>query len=124
MNQIRGQIDFIESNVAKLSKSVSAKPVSNVREVRSNPDQQLFDDFASNMTDFIEDIAKSKIHMLAIPSVGSNDFMAANQSSTLGKKMDILAWTINAMPILLENTVQTVLNTFRTVEIPLEHTLQ
>ena len=78
MNQIRGQIDFIESNVAKLSKSVSAKPVSNVREVKSNPDQQLYDDFASNMTDFIEDIAKSKIHLLEIPSVGSNDFMAAN----------------------------------------------
>lgn len=124
MNQIRGQMDFIESNVAKLSKSVSAKPVSNVREVKSNPDQQLYDDFASNMTDFIEDIAKSKIHLLEIPSVGSNDFMAANQSSTLGKKMDILAWTINAMPILLENTVLTVLNTFRTVEMPLEHTLQ
>ena len=124
MNQIRGQIDFIESNVAKLSKSVSAKPVSNVREVRSNPDQQLYDDFASNMTDFIEDIAKSKIHMLQIPSVGSNDFMATNQSSTLGKKMDILAWAIHAMPILLENTVQTVLNTFKTVEVPLEQTLQ
>ena len=76
------------------------------------------------MTDFMEDMAKSKIHILEIPSVNSNDFMAANQSSTLGKKMDILAWTMNAMPILLENTVQIVLNTFRTVEVPLEPTLQ
>ena len=71
----------------------------------------------------MEDVAKRKIHKLLVPSVHQNDFMASNHSHNLGKKMDIIAWTMNAMPILPSNTVQSVLGTFKAVEIPLEHTL-
>lgn len=76
------------------------------------------------MTDFFEDCAKAKIHFLKAPAISHNDFMASNHSSVLGRKMDALAWTMHAIPMLLDETVLKVLSTYKAVEIPLDHNLQ